>query len=141
MMFQVEEVPPPQSVLLNGTLLKSEVIEQPVPILTPISITESSLAPPSVTQAQLITVPIASAQPLLTSTPTATIKRAKRVDFCRFFSSNLMYFLGISNLSQYQENKSIIEQTSDINCSTFYDKYINYTSIFSKTYFDWQSDR
>jgi hypothetical protein len=92
MMFQVEEVPPPQSVLLNGTLLKSEVIEQPVPILTPISITESSLAPPSVTQAQLITVPIASAQPLLTSTPTATIKRAKRVDFCRFFSSNLMYF-------------------------------------------------
>ena len=80
-MFQVEEATLPQSVHINGTLLKTEVIEQPVPIPTPISITESSVAPPSVTQAQLITVPIASAQPLLTSTPTATIKRAKRVWF------------------------------------------------------------
>jgi hypothetical protein len=81
-MFQVEEAPPSQPVHINGTLLKTEVIEQP----TPISITELSVAPPSVTQAQLITLPIASAQPLLTSTPTATIKRAKRVCFLFSFS-------------------------------------------------------
>lgn len=51
-------------------LLKSEVIEQPIPI----SVTETPI-----TQAQLISVPVASAQPLLTSAPLGSTKRAKRV--------------------------------------------------------------
>ncbi|CAF2562963.1 unnamed protein product [Rotaria sp. Silwood2] len=73
-MHQVVEVPPSLSGTSNESLLKSEVNhEQPT-----ISLTESSVAPPTVTQTQLITVPIASAQPFLTSTPSATIKRTKR---------------------------------------------------------------
>jgi len=78
-MHQVEEVPPPLSINLNGTLLKSEIVDRPMPTPTPISLTESSVAPPSVIPTQFIAVPIAPAQPLLTSTPSATIKRVKRV--------------------------------------------------------------
>lgn len=77
-MQQVEEVPPPLSINLNGTLLKSEIIDQPTLTPTPISLTKSLVAPPPT---QLIAVPIAPAQPLLTSTPSTTIKRVKRVSF------------------------------------------------------------
>ncbi|CAF3373032.1 unnamed protein product [Rotaria sp. Silwood1] len=73
-MYQVVEVPPLLSGTLNASLLKSEIDhEKPT-----ISLTESSVAPPPVTKTQLITVPIASAQPFLTSTPSTTIKRTKR---------------------------------------------------------------
>ncbi len=98
-MHQVEEIPPAVSSNLNGAPLKCEVVEQPLPTSTPISLTESSVAPPSVTQPQMITVPIAPAQPLLTSTPSTTIKRTKRV--CTSYLSNRIeyYFLEISNVS------------------------------------------
>ncbi|CAF0756891.1 unnamed protein product [Rotaria sordida] len=73
-MHQVVEVLPSLSGTSNESLLKTEIDhEQPT-----ISLTESLVAPPSVTQTQLITVPIVSAQPFLTSTPSATIKRTKR---------------------------------------------------------------
>jgi hypothetical protein len=76
-MQQVEEVLQPPSFNLNGSILKSEVVDQP--LLTSVIPTELSVAPPSSTHAQLIAVPIAARQPLLTSTPSATIKRIKRV--------------------------------------------------------------
>lgn len=70
-MHQVEEVSLP--VTINGTLLKSECIEQPPLTHTPISLTESAVAPPSGN------VPIAPAPPLSTSTPTSAVKKARRV--------------------------------------------------------------
>jgi len=73
-MQQVEELPPPPSINLNGTLLKTEIIDQLTPTPTPISLTESLVAPPPT---QLIAVPIIPAQQVLASTP--TIKRVKRV--------------------------------------------------------------
>lgn len=71
-MHQVEEVPAP-SINLNGTLLKTEFIEQPISTSMPMPMAESSVAPPT------IPVPIAPAQPLSTSTPIAPAKKAKRV--------------------------------------------------------------
>ena len=88
----MEDVPLPPTLNLNVSPLKCEVVEQPLPTSTPISLTESPVAPPSVTQTQLITIPIAPAQPLLTSTPSATIKRAKRV--CVF-----LIYLAISHIT------------------------------------------
>lgn len=83
-MHQVEEVSLP--ITINGTLLKSESIELPPLTHTPISLTESSVAPPSVTATQLINVPIAPApvQQLITTTPTPSVKKVKRVGvlFC-----------------------------------------------------------
>jgi hypothetical protein len=87
-MHQVEEIPPPPSINLNGTLLKTEIIERPTLTPTPISLTESLVAPPSVTPTQFIAVPITPAQPLLTSTPTAPIKRVKRVCILYVFCKN-----------------------------------------------------
>lgn len=81
-MHQVEEVPPPPSINLNGTLLKTEFIEQPTPTPTPISMAESSVVPPSISSTHVNPVPIAPAQPVSTSTPVAPIKKVKRV--CRF---------------------------------------------------------
>jgi len=70
-MHQVEEVPAP-SINLNGTLLKTEFIEQPISTSMPMPMAESSVAPPT------IPVPIAPAQPLSTSTPIAPAKKTKR---------------------------------------------------------------
>ena len=80
----MEEAPPPPPVNLNNIspLMKTEVIEPPVlPEPTPISATEPSVAPPTAITTPMVTVPIAPAQPLLTSTPSAPIKKPKRV--CR----------------------------------------------------------
>lgn len=74
------ETPPSLSGISSETILKSEAdYEQTTPIITSVSSVEPLVAPPSVTSAQLITVPIASAQPLMTSTPSASNKRKKRV--------------------------------------------------------------
>ncbi|CAF1624942.1 unnamed protein product [Adineta ricciae] len=77
----MDEAPPPPPVNLNNIspLMKTEVIEHPVlPVPTPVSATEPSVAPPSATTTPMVTVPIAPAQPLLTSTPSAPIKKPKR---------------------------------------------------------------
>lgn len=70
-MHQVEEVPS-LPINLNGTLLKTEIIEQPTLAPTPISVVESSVAPPT------HPVPIAPAQPVSTSTPIVPTKKVKR---------------------------------------------------------------
>ncbi|CAF1311384.1 unnamed protein product [Adineta steineri] len=82
-MHQVEEAPRPPSVNFNVSPLKSEVVEQPAPI----SSTESPVVLSSVPQSQLITVPIAPAQPLLTSTPTSAIKRTTKRGFRTYLNA------------------------------------------------------
>lgn len=95
----MEDGLPPPSLNLNVSPVKCEVVEQPLPTSTSISLTESSVAPPPITQTQLITVPVTQAQPLLTSTPTTTIKRAKRVCISYLSNKILYHYLGISNIS------------------------------------------
>jgi hypothetical protein len=97
-MQQVEEVTPPLTINLNGTLLKTEFMDQPTPTPTPISLTESSVAPPPVISTPPIPRAIAPAQPLLTITPSSTIKRVKKVCIFHVFCIIEYYYLGLSNL-------------------------------------------
>ena len=65
----------------------AEEAEQPTfhvmqpPIPTPVAPSEPAAAAPPTTYAQLIAVPIASDQPVVTTAPTAPVKQAKRVCF------------------------------------------------------------
>ena len=66
----------------------TEETEQPTfhvmqpPIPTPVAPSEPAAAAPPTTYAQLIAVPIASDQPVVTTAPTAPVKQTKRVCFC-----------------------------------------------------------
>jgi hypothetical protein len=86
--------PPPASLsqpseTTNGQPPAVEEAEQPTfhvlqpPAVTSIAPSEPVITPPPTTYTQLIAVPIASDQPLVTSTPTAPVKQVKRV--CIFF--------------------------------------------------------
>lgn len=99
-MLQVEEVHPSPAINRNGTLLKTEIVEQPTLTSTPMSIGDSSVAPPTVVPTHIVPVPIAPAQPLSTSTPTAPMKKIKRVCRLDLFGAILrMDFVGFAKFS------------------------------------------